>query len=161
MKRTFFLLLAIAATMSSFAQPVKDPNNATKKVVMKNAITSVIINDNLSVVLLNDASKEILIEGSENVLDQFLVSESKNGITITNNSGKGRTAALVYIPAALIKKITINGASAISSYEMLNNKNIDVLVNGDCKLWLKTYGAVNVEATSDFDYTYTARVIAE
>lgn len=157
MKKTIICILAITAALSGFAQS----ENTTKKITTLKAASSLIINGDISVVLLNDDSKEISIEGGAGTVKSFVVTEHNGTVTISNYSGAKRTDALVYVPAALLKTISINGAAAISSYEPLYNKNIDVVINGDCNLWLKTFGSVSVDALNEFDYTYTAKAIKE
>ncbi len=154
-------MMAIAIATAAFAGTGTDPNNSTRIVRTENNIRSLVVNGKTSVVLVNTASKEIVIEGMEDAIDQILVLEKNGELSITNHSKKGRTAALVYVPAMLINKISMNGNGAVSSTETLYNSKIDVLVNGDCKLWIKTYGDVSVDATPEYDYTFETRKIKE
>ncbi|HMO61467.1 MAG TPA: DUF2807 domain-containing protein [Ferruginibacter sp.] len=159
MKKLIICVLAFAAATNGFAGTKKDPNHVNRSLHTASYIHSLVVNGNTSVVLVNEVSKQISIEGSEDMINQVEVKEENGQLTITNTSKKGRTAAIVYVPAALISHIHMNGNGAVSTMETLDNKNIDVLVNGDCKLWIKTYGTVTVDAMPDFDYTYVSKKI--
>ena len=161
MKKVFIFLLALTAAIGSFARTNSGTEDASKKITAAQPITSLVINGDISVVLLNGTSKEITIEGSAAAVKNFVVTQTNGAVTISDFSGQKRTVAIVYVPARLINKISLNGAAAVSSYESLYNKNIDVVINGDCKLWLKTYGSVTVDAINEFDYTYSTKAIQE
>lgn len=161
MKKLIICLLAITVTLSSFSQSFTNENYGVRKINTGSAITSLVVNDKISVVLLDNASNEITIEGDKSAIELYSMELKGSDLTITNNSNEERTAAIVYVPAKLMKHISINGASAISSYETLHNKSITVLMNGVSKFWVKTFGKVTVKAADGYDYTYVSRPLSK
>lgn len=160
MKKLIICLLAITATLSSFSQSLTNDNYGVRKIKSTEAIKSLVVNDEVSVVLLNSSSDEISIEGDKNTIELYAVELKNNTLKVTNNSKDDRKAAIVYVPAALIDQVTINGNSAVTSKETLRNKHIAVWMNGTSNFWVKTYGKVYVQAADGFDYTYAAKSLS-
>ena len=153
MKKILLLVTAIGFALASLAQKQMEKAANNRAITLNKAGTAIILNDGINLNLLDDATDKVFIEGEKAMLDNITISLTGSELTISNSFNNEGHPLVVSLSARLLKNITINGNSLVGSYQLLQNKQLDVLVNGNCKLLIRTAGVVNVSATEDFAYT--------
>jgi Putative auto-transporter adhesin, head GIN domain len=154
------LLTAATALVLTFGAAAQDSSNAAiiKKVKTESPITSLVINNGIRVVLMDDPGQEMMLEGMPASVENILISSSKGEMTISTGTGNAKPA-VVYVPASFLKKIDINGPSAVNSYQALTIARLYVTVAGECDLKIQTTGKINVTAAEDYKFVYTSKTV--
>jgi Putative auto-transporter adhesin, head GIN domain len=159
MKKLIFALSAIVLALGSFAQDGTEKKVVIKKIQFKEATTSLVVNDGISIVLMDEPGAEIIIEGISATVESVEVTGSRGEIIVSSRLSASRKPVVVYVPANFIKKITINGASLIGSYQVLPIQDLDVIINGDCDLVIRISGKLNISSKEDFSVVSQTRSI--
>jgi hypothetical protein len=162
MKKTILSLVMITGlfTATTFATDEKQAANRelTSKVVAMPATFSALVIHDVNIVLTNDQSSNIRVEGDQDAVKSISIKNMFGGLTIM---GKRKFASdervTVYVPARMLKNIQVNGLSKLTSNEPLSNKSLDVLINGACKVALKSYGELNVEGSDNCDLVFETK----
>ncbi len=157
MKKLFSLLLAVAFIGAAQAQSNAEAVATNKKITVKDPITTLIINDGISVILMDDETDEIIVEGKSTAVQNVQITLVGSRLIVSSSAKSPGKQAAVYVSSQYLKRIEINGESLVGSYQALRNQSLDVLVNGDCELKIKSYGKVNVSTTNDYAVTYASK----
>ncbi len=118
-------------------------------------ITSMVINAHVTVVLVNASSQPIRIGGNNFFL--LNVEFKQTGGKLVIESAKKRdmkNKGTIYIPAASLKYIEINSDAAVRSATSLEIPQLDILVNGDCRVSIKNLGKVNIKEGPGHEVKY-------
>lgn len=148
MKKTILsiTMLCVVLTASSFNEREKLPVSVISKSITATGTYSKLVMHDVNIVLTNDEASGIRVEGNEAAIRSTLVLNKNGELTVRGKSKfTGRNRVTVYVPASLLTSIQLNGHSSLSSTETLKNLNLDVLVNGFCKVELKSFGNINVD----------------
>ena len=156
------LLFAAGITGTTFAQDVKDEEFVNKKVVFEQAVYNLVVNDDVSIVFTDEAGMEITIEGRASDVKKVTLAEQNGTLEISASASfLQKRKAVVYVPARGLRSVTVNGASVIYSYDKIQNPHMNVFVNGDCQLRIKTYGKVKVINSDEYSFSYQSKKISE
>jgi ABC-type uncharacterized transport system involved in gliding motility auxiliary subunit len=117
------------------------------------------VNDGVNLVLIDDVTNDVFIEGKAGFVQTVDVTFQNGELTISSKSESEEIPAAVFVSARFLREILVNGNSIVGSYQTLQNNGLNVIVNGDCKLMIRSLGKVNVTATSDFTFTYQSKKI--
>jgi Putative auto-transporter adhesin, head GIN domain len=159
MKHLFISFIALITGISSFAQTEAEKTTETKTVTLNSAVTSVVVNDGVNVVLIDDETNDLFIEGRTSFVKAVHIKFENGELTISCTNTEASKPVAVFVSARYIKEMTVNGSSIVGSYQILQNKRLNVLINGDCKLMIRTAGSVNVIATDEYAFTYQSKKI--
>jgi hypothetical protein len=122
-------------------------------------ITTLIINANVTVVLVGDDEAKLQVAGNNAFAN--LITLTKNGKTLViGYSGKRdlKDEVTIYVPAAQLTKMLINSAANVRSLDVLQNPNIDVVVNGECKIEISNTGNLNFIDTENYIFEQASKV---
>ena len=148
-------MLTIVFTSSSFGfdkKPTPGKTHSKKMIAVPEKFSSLVMHD-VDIILTNDESTNIRVEGESDAVDAVTMSTINNELTVTGKRKFSRRGKVtVYVPAGTLDKIKVYGTSKISNTQPLTNRNLDVFIDGYCKVDLKTFGTVNVEAAENCDY---------
>jgi hypothetical protein len=159
MKYLFISFVALITGISSFAQTEAEKRTETKTVTLNSAVTSVVVNDGVNLVLIDDETSDVFIEGRTGLVKSVDVRFENGELIINSSSAVDEKPVAVFVSARYLNEIKINGKSIVGSYQILQNKRLNVLINGDCKLMIRTAGSVNVIATDEYAFTYRSKKI--
>lgn len=159
MKQLMITLIAFVLGSTSFAQVDAEKRTNNKTITLNAPVTSIVVNDGVNLVLIDDVTNDVFIEGRAGFVQTVDVTFQNGELTISSKSESEEIPAAVFVSARFLREILVNGNSIIGSYQTLHNNGLSVIVNGDCKLMIRTLGEVNVTAINDFRFTYQSRKI--
>jgi Putative auto-transporter adhesin, head GIN domain len=157
MKKLFLAALVAVISTSLFANVGKASTRKTAQ--LNTEITALVINDGVNVVLTDQAGSEIVFEGDASEIEKasFAIAGSELSIGSVDD-GKDKQL-VVYVPARLLKKIDINGASKVTTQQTLSTPTLKVTVNGECSFVVRTYGKIDVVSSEEYDFKLSRGVI--
>ncbi|HEY6503850.1 MAG TPA: DUF2807 domain-containing protein [Chitinophagaceae bacterium] len=159
MKKTILTgVILLFSTIAHYAFSMNtDPLPAAIKPAQPRTL---VINANVTVVLVNGDDAFLRMEGGKDFEEQLTIRQTGHKLVIEakrsrNLKGKG----VIYVPAAYLKYIEINGDSYVKALTTLQNPKLDVLINGECKLHVVTTGVVNLLETERYSFEYKTRPV--
>lgn len=146
MKQKFFLsLLAIAFAV--FSANAADPQ---RLILTVGNVEHLNIQDNIDVVLVQGAPDDNVILMDQNASAMLNLKLSNNKLVIGTQSHLSKKQKLtVYIYVNRLKTITVDGSSQVRTEGSLNADKIDLFIDGDARVHLKTRGIVKAYSLND------------
>ena len=120
----------------------------TKVIQLKEIFTSVSADDDIDIVLTDSKSGDLLVEGNTKALDVQL----RDGHLQLAKSHHTTNPVKVYVPAAYVSKIYMNGNGMLSSSSVLSGNRIKVVLAGESRIALRSTGNVTVETMNDIQF---------
>jgi hypothetical protein len=157
MKQLFITLIAFVLGINSFAQQTEVKRTETRNLRFSSPVTSVTLNDGVNLVLIDDVTNDVFAEGRAGFVQSVDIQFENGQLTISSTNSTENKPVAVFVSARYLREIFVNGSSIVGSYQTLHNNSLNVTINGNCKLMIRTLGAVNVTATGDYAYTYHTR----
>jgi hypothetical protein len=154
MKKNLFMLLTAVVTFTSFSYAANsgpdDP--ATVKMDFTKKFTSLDIKDHVNIILTSSSESGITIRGDQQDVKDVRAGVNSGRLTVWM-TGSGRGAHVtVYVPAALLDQIFINGDSKVQTESILSNPQLDVEINGECRISIRSLGKVDVRNGSEYEF---------
>jgi hypothetical protein len=159
MKQLFITLIALVLGINSFAQQTEEKRTETRNLSFSSPVTSITLNDGVNLVLIDDVTNDVFVEGRAGFVHSVDIQFENGQLTISSTNTSEEKPVAVFVSARYLREIVVNGASIVGSYQTLKNNSLNVTINGNCKLMIRTFGVVNVTATADYSYTYHSNKI--
>jgi hypothetical protein len=152
-KRFFTIALALIASLgTTLATERESKEPASYKIQLEKRFTSLQIDDDINVVLTNTNNNEIVVEGSLADIKSVVAAVADGRLAVWMSGAKRGNQVTVYIPAAMLDFIAINGDSELRTNTVLNNPRLEVEVNGLCKIHIRSFGKVHVSNLSEYEF---------
>lgn len=149
-----FLLLS---SLSGFGN-----TGATKLIVTKKAISfegsfqDVLIDGDISLVLTNDPAGTLMIEGCEKDVNRVTCRVKNNKLIIDAGSSSNCNELTVYLSAARLLSMRINGDADISSMGVIKSDELRISMNGKVTVKVKTTGNLSFDTPDYYDLLWRA-----
>ena len=146
MKQKFFLsLLAIAFTILSASA-----ENPERLILNAGSVEHLSIQDNMDVVLLQGAADDHSIILDQNASDKLNLKLSGKTLVIASHGTLLKKQKItVYVYVNNLKTITVEGNSQVKTIGSLDAGKLDVFIDGDAQVHLKTNGVIKAHALND------------
>lgn len=154
MKRMFLsvILAALAGISSVHAVHPSDPTESDMK------ITSLVINASVTIILVDD-SHPVRAGGNEKFLANVTFKQTGNKLVIDAIKNRDfKNKGFIYVPASQLKYIEINSSADVSTATALSVPEMDVLINGACKIVIANKGKCNIKDTDNYVAEYEVEV---
>lgn len=125
------------------------------RIKLEQHFTYLEVSDHISVVLTNETGKDISVDGDRSKFGKVKALVKKGKLSIWLQGSNRGDKLTVYVPARLLKQLVINGDSKVVTEEVLDNRKLDVVVNGACQLSLRSKGKINVTGTNEFEFQHS------
>lgn len=125
------------------------------RIKLEQHFTYLEVSDHISVVLTNETGKDISVDGDRSKFGKVKALVKKGKLSIWLQGSNMDDKLTVYVPARLLKQLVINGDSKVVTEEVLDNRKLDVVVNGACQLSLRSKGKINVTGTNEFEFQHS------
>ncbi len=125
------------------------------RIKLEQHFTYLEVSDHISVVLTNETGKDISVDGDRSKFGKVKALVKKGKLSIWLQGSNMGDKLTVYVPARLLKQLVINGDSKVVTEEVLDNRKLDVVVNGACQLSLRSKGKINVTGTNEFEFQHS------
>ena len=154
MKKNLVALLLVAVTFTSFsyAGNIDPAGPPIMKMEFAKIFTSLAVQDHVNIVLTNSSESEITIEGEKRDIKDLRASVSHGCLTVWMANSVDGKKITVYVPAAFLDLIYVNGDSNVKSASALNNRQLTVEINGECRIDIRSQG--KIELRDGFDYEF-------
>ena len=151
MKNKIIVLLLSVFSVATFGFAASvDVDPPLMKISFDKSFTSLEVEDNIAVVLTNETGNEISLAGDKEYVKRVRATVKRGRLYLwLAGSEKGER---VTVPAALLRQVVINGDSYVSTASTLNNAGMLVVVNGACKLFIKSRGKIDISGTSEYEF---------
>lgn len=155
MKRIFLLGLFAASALISIAQGTSKPNYVTAK---PEIVTTLIIEGDINVTLVVAPNEpNVYVDGSENFTKKVKTTIVDGVMTIKASASSKSEQDLVVVFAPSLSHLELNGDVKFKTIGTIDAKNIDLNINGNCRLNVQHTGELNI--TLDDHYELTERKV--
>lgn len=120
---------------------------------VKQAFTRLEVADNVTILLTNQPAANISAKGADGALQRVRVAVKKGCLYVWMAGSMDGKNVTVEVPAGLLDQILVDGDSQIRSATVLDNRRLEVTVNGACKLDLRSSGRIDVLGSPDYEFT--------
>lgn len=136
-----------------FAEGTKEPKSPViqKELRFENPFQSVRIDGDISMKLTNDPAGTLLVEGSEQTLNNIKYRVKNNELTIDAHKKNRFDKLTIYLSVATLKSMLVNGDGDISSAEIIKSDNLQIWLNGITTVKVTTTGKINVDASDAYE----------
>jgi hypothetical protein len=142
-------------SFSSFSQNSKALAPVSKTVNLTEAYSSLLIENNLSVILTESASPTIKIEGDARDVKKVGVFVTDGQLVLTYAQPNLQPDVKLYVPAAFLTKVFMNGKAMLSSSAVLKNKKLKIYMAEEGQVNIRSVGSVIVEPDNEIDFVKT------
>lgn len=152
MKKLFLasVVFAVFVSPANSFDIKSDPTLKTRTVAVKEKITRIVLNGDADVVFVKDHTGDITIEERTAIENSVKIKNFNGVLTIeSRNFYKGKKPLLL-IPASQLQSLELNGDGSVATASMLQSKELNVFINGDCKVQIITAGKVSFESSPDY-----------
>jgi hypothetical protein len=151
-KLTALFAAIICLTGFSFAKQPGPGEPTTMKIGFTKKFTSLDIKNDVNVVLTASDGNEILIKGEREDVKRVRATVSNGCLTVWMANGMSNKYVTVYVPAALLDQVIVNGDSNVQTETVLTNPRLDVEINGECSINIRSLGKVEVRNGTEFEF---------
>ena len=159
MKQLIITFVAFVLGCTTFAQADAEKRTDSKTIKVTTPVTSIVLNNGVNLVLIDDITNDVFIEGRVGFVQSIDVSFKDGELSISGTEDHKEKPVAVFVSARFLKSILVNGNSIVGSYQTLQNNGLNITINGDCKLMIRSLGKVNVTASNDYTFTYQSKKI--
>jgi hypothetical protein len=159
MKQLIITFTALVLSYTTFAQAYAEKRTDNRTIKFAAPVTSIVLNNGVNLVLIDDITNDVFIEGRTGFVQSVDVSFKDGELSISGTEEHKEKPVAVFVCARFLKSILVNGNSIVGSYQTLKNNGLNITINGDCKVMIRSLGKVNVTATNDYTFTYQSNKI--
>lgn len=155
MKKIVLLSLIIQCAVISSAFSNEPP---LVKELKTGAYQTLVINANVTVVLTNEDEQALRMSGDETFMSRLTIKQIGHRLYIgaTKNADL-LSKGIIYIPAAKLQQIQVNSAAHVKSSGPLQIPNLQIRINGECKIHIVHVGELNLTGNDYYDYTQESK----
>ena len=122
-----------------------------KKMKVEGSFQNVRIYGDISMILTNEPSGTITIEGKEKDVNKIRHRVKDNELVIDARRKNYFNKLIIYLPAAKLQSMQINGDGNISSTGMIQSDDLHITLNGAIDVKVKTTGKLHVDAPNEYE----------
>lgn len=150
MKKLLTLCCLFFIVVSSQATNLDEGKLFTYEFPIEMKFQKLIINGNIKVTLIPSETGSVQVVGKDNSLSKVIITLSKDGLFIDAPSHLGINDIHVIIPVTDIRVIEVNGNGEVKSQGYILSEKVNVLINGEATVSLKTKGKIDVKSNGDY-----------
>lgn len=154
MKPKIYLLglLFCTACTATFAQKGRPAQPVSTTVHLSEAVRTLFVENDITVVLTERKSDDVIAEGDARDVKALRVQVDDGRLSLSSSSATSLAGLKVYVPAAHLLKINLQGKSILRATATLQNPALKVVLDGEGIVTLSSTGKLVIEGTSDFDF---------
>jgi hypothetical protein len=109
------------------------------------------IDGDISMILTNEPAGTLMMEGNEEAVNKIRYSVKNNELIIDAHRKNRLGELTIYLSAATLKSMLVNGDAHISSIDIIKPDNLQIWLNGNINVKVKTTGKVSIDAYPGYD----------
>jgi len=122
-----------------------------QKEVIVDPFQTVRINGDISMVLTNEPAGTLVVEGNENDVNRIKYIVKNNELTIDAHRKNRLDEITIYLSAATLKSMLVNGDGNISSIGIIKPADLHIWLNGNVDIKVKTTGKISVDSYDSYE----------
>ncbi|HKH61616.1 MAG TPA: DUF2807 domain-containing protein [Flavitalea sp.] len=149
MKRILFGFILLAMAVVSNAQGTSQRNYVSAK---PSSVSTLKIDGNINVTLVVAPNEpNVFIDGSENFTKNVKTSFEDGVISIRANTSSKSENDVVVIYAPSLSELELNGDIKFKTIGTINADNLQLSINGNCKLLVQHAGKLDIRIDDDYE----------
>jgi len=149
MKRILFGFILLAMAAVSNAQGTSHKNYVVAK---PGSVSTLRIDGNINVTLVVAPNEpNVFIEGSENFTKNVKATFENGVVSIRANTSSRSEADVVVIYAPALSQLELNGDIKFKTIGTINADNLQLSINGNCKLLVQHAGKLDIRIDDDYE----------
>jgi hypothetical protein len=152
LQKLSMLVFAFGIFMTVHAQ-FNDDNSivVSHKEVTSQAFENVEVSGNVILFLTNEISSDITLQGDSKEIDAVTITEKNNKLEINVDRKKPISKLIVYIPAAKIHSLKINGDAKVFSTGDVVVDNLEITLKGNSIVKVYHYGKLTITPAQGYE----------
>ena len=161
MKKTFLFFIALFSLVqiSAFSQ---DRVNDKKVPVIysEEEIRNISVSDGVDVILMQGRDDRQTVKLPDESLGKVKVNFVRGNLQLAKKNKFSKERVLVYVEVVALQSVTLKGNSFITSKGVLDVDGLQVNLDGEARLAIRSKGKINVNAPSDYQMVQEEKYFA-
>lgn len=146
-KLVISVFLALLLTVGAFAQS----KNQHVPLIAEDEIKSITVKGNIHVLLLEDKPDNIGVQAKSEMVGKLKIEISGDHLYISpSRKANAGDQLFVYVRVSDLRRLELRDNSIVTSFGVLNSKNLNIVLNERSKLAVRSNGEVHVSTPKDF-----------
>jgi hypothetical protein len=138
---------------SAIADSPHDNERIIREVKLDAGFTKIIVDGDADLLLIEEESLIATIEDEAEDVNSTRIT-NQNGVLKVQVNRNRNERPVIKLPVRLLQALEVNGDGDVSTISTLKSKNLNVLINGVCKIELHVMGVISVDVADGFEYEY-------
>ncbi len=147
------VLITALISGSAIAGGGRDNERITREVKLNAGFTKIIVDGDADILLIEGESLTATIEDEAVDVNSTRIT-NQNGVLTVKVARNRNKRPVIKLPVRSLQMLEVNGDGDIKSVSSLKSENLNVLINGACKIALRVMGTVSVDVADGFEYEY-------
>jgi len=155
----FFIALFSLVQVTAFSQS----NSIDKKepvIYSEEEIRSISVSDGVDVILMQGRDDRQSVKLPDESLGLVKVSFSRGNLQLAKKNKFAKERVLVYVEVYALQDITLKGNSFITSKGILDVDNLQVNLDGEARIAIRSRGKLKINAPSDYQLVQEEKYFA-
>jgi|GEM_PF-4006077 len=161
MKKTFLFFIALFSLVqiSAFSQ---DRVNDKKDPVIysEEEIRNISVSDGVDVILVQGREDRQTVKLPDESLGKVKVNFSRGNLQLAKKNKFSKERVLVYVEVSALQSVTLKGNSFITSKGVLDIDGLQVNLDGEARLAIRSRGKIKINAPSDYQMVQEEKYFA-
>lgn len=161
MKRVLTMVTAIILTTSLSAFATGNERPEKKRASYELSFNKLQVQDGIDIVLVESSSKAIELQGADEALDRVNWSIKNGVMTVSSKKGSLKGKVKMVVNVNNLRELHVRDGSEVSTDGQLNSAELNIYLDGDAFISIKSAGDIKVTKIGDTDidiWTATDRV---
>jgi putative autotransporter adhesin-like protein len=155
----FFIALFSLVQVSAFSQS-KSNDKKEPVIYSEDEIRSISVSDGVDVILIQGKEDRQSVKLPDESLGLVKVNFSRGNLQLTKKNRFSNERVLVYVEVYALQNITLKGNSFITSKGILDIDNLEVNLDGEARIAIRSKGKLKVNAPSDYQLVQEEKYFA-
>ena len=161
MKKFLLIFIALVSLIqiSAFSQ---DKVNAKKEPVIysEEEIRNISVSDGVDVILIQGREDRQTVKVPDESLGKVKVNFSRGNLQVARKNKFSKERVLVYVEVYALQSVTLKGNSFITSKGILDVDGLQVNLDGEARLAIRSKGKIKINAPSDYQLVQEEKYFA-
>lgn len=155
----FFIALFTLVQVSAFSQ--SNSNDKREPVIYsEEQIRSITVADGVDVILIQGRDDRQSVKLPDESLGLVKLSFSRGNLQLAKKNKFSNERVLVYVEVYALEDITLKGNSFITSKGILDVDNLEVNLDGEARIAIRSRGKLKINAPSDYQLVQEEKYFA-
>lgn len=151
MKQKFLFFIALFSLVQLTAFSQKKENDKREPVIYsEEEIRSISVSEGVDVILLQGIEERQSVKLPDESLGLVKINLSRGTLQLSKKNKFSKERVLVYVEVYALQSITLKGNSFVTSKGILEADNLQVNLDGEARLAIRSKGKIKINAPNDY-----------